>query len=31
MKKYFDIFIYTGFFTVIILISLFAGSSVTWQ
>lgn len=31
MKKCFDAFVYTGFFTVIILISLFAGSSVTWQ
>lgn len=31
MKKYFDVFIYSGFFSLIILLSLFAGSSVTWQ
>lgn len=31
MKKCFDVFAYTGFFTVIILLSLLGGSSVTWQ
>lgn len=31
MKKCFDVFVYSGFFSLIILISLFGGSSVTWQ
>lgn len=31
MKKYFDVFVYSGFFTVIILLSLLGGSSITWR
>lgn len=31
MRKYFDIFVYSGFFSLIILLSLLGGSSVTWQ
>lgn len=31
MKKYFDVFVYTGFFVVLILLSLVSGSSVDWH
>lgn len=31
MKKCFDIFVYSGFFTVVILLSLLGGSSITWH
>ena len=31
MKKCFDIFVYSSFFSLIILLSLLGGSSVTWQ
>lgn len=31
MKKCFDIFVYSGFFTVVILLSLLGGSSIEWH
>jgi hypothetical protein len=31
MKKYLDVFVYSGFFTVVVLLSLLGGSSLTWH